>query len=202
MKKCIICQNELLDDAQFCSQCGSKIEKNQEVKQERKCKNCQAELLDNAQFCPNCGTKNEKAAELPRPTHCKNCQAELLDNAQFCQACGAKIEDMLQATAEKLKKISPTTYHSGNEEKNCYNYPNSTESAKKDCLQLGEKIAVWIAVTLIPLGIIVTAIIYYNIRKKYPKKASELNKHSFIAFGVGILLAILLNSCDAGINGW
>ena len=162
------------------------------------CINCQAILNDDGtvKYCPQCGSKIEPGQPTSQISHCKKCQTVLDKDAKFCHCCGSKVEDMIQATPTNLKRLSPDTYNT------FCNQVNTDTAAKKDCLLTWEKILVWVLVTLIPLGIIGTACVYYSIREKYPKKASELNKHSFIAFGVGILLIILLNSCEADIEGF
>lgn len=49
--KCKNCGTVVSDTAKFCTECGTKIER------ELKCANCGAVLAENAKFCMECGTK-------------------------------------------------------------------------------------------------------------------------------------------------
>jgi ribosomal protein L40E len=51
--KCLKCNAEIDDNAMFCPECGSKIEK------PAFCANCGAKLEDGATFCSNCGEKTQ-----------------------------------------------------------------------------------------------------------------------------------------------
>lgn len=50
MKICSNCKKELIDEAKFCSECGS------EIKEKKLCQNCGGELRDDMKFCVECGT--------------------------------------------------------------------------------------------------------------------------------------------------
>ena len=50
MKICSNCKKELIDEAKFCSECGS------EIKEKKLCQNCGGELRDDMKFCVQCGT--------------------------------------------------------------------------------------------------------------------------------------------------
>lgn len=49
--KCVKCNAEIEQDAQFCPYCGAKVE------QVRQCSKCGKSLDDDSDFCPYCGTK-------------------------------------------------------------------------------------------------------------------------------------------------
>ena len=57
--KCPHCGFTVLDDAKFCSNCGSPLEQTTtkgEADTNLHCKNCGVELSDGAMFCTSCGT--------------------------------------------------------------------------------------------------------------------------------------------------
>lgn len=53
--KCVFCNHEIEDDAQFCPNCGKKLP------QPKCCPHCGEQLDDDAQFCPNCGKKTSQS---------------------------------------------------------------------------------------------------------------------------------------------
>jgi len=62
--RCPECQHENRQEAKFCEECGTKLQ--------RVCPNCGEELRPQAKFCDECGTKVEETAlktadaEVPR----------------------------------------------------------------------------------------------------------------------------------------
>lgn len=54
MKKCVKCNAELENDAEFCSECG---EKQPVLKTSPTCPNCGNPVEEGAEFCPECGQK-------------------------------------------------------------------------------------------------------------------------------------------------
>ncbi|MBQ6275645.1 MAG: zinc-ribbon domain-containing protein [Bacteroidales bacterium] len=86
--KCSKCNAEIDDDAKFCPECGSKIEKF------AFCSNCGAKLEEGATFCSNCG---EKIGCLPtdklEKKDCPFCGKEILATATKCKHCGEWLDD-------------------------------------------------------------------------------------------------------------
>ncbi len=61
--KCVFCNHEIEDDAQFCPNCGKKLP------QPKCCPHCGEQLDDDAQFCPNCGKKTSQSSTDKRPSN-------------------------------------------------------------------------------------------------------------------------------------
>ena len=83
--KCTKCNAEIDNNAMFCPECGSKVEKL------AVCANCGANLEEGAIFCSNCGEKI-----LHQPTNKKNCPycgEEILVTATKCKHCGEWLDD-------------------------------------------------------------------------------------------------------------
>ena len=102
---------------------------------------------------------------------CPSCGEMIAETAKKCRFCGETIGAPAAPTA-------PAT--------------NGTSSNSAECLSTGEKVGVYLGVVLTGLiGIVVVSIMYYILRGKHPEKAAQLNKHSWIAFGIAFLLCIL-----------
>lgn len=67
---CSNCGSSLSNDAKFCPECGTKIER------ELKCSNCGALLAENAKFCMECGTK---VGEIEKPHVIESANSEVND---------------------------------------------------------------------------------------------------------------------------
>ena len=67
---CLNCGSSVSDNAKFCSECGTKIER------ELKCSNCGARLAENAKFCMECGTK---VGEIEKPHVIESANSEVND---------------------------------------------------------------------------------------------------------------------------
>ena len=88
---CSICgyENELF--AEFCSGCGSKLEKstNPEV---TTCKQCGVENESGAKFCLKCGASLLSNTD-GKKNICDQCNAENKSKAKFCTECGTPFAD-------------------------------------------------------------------------------------------------------------
>lgn len=67
MKVCTNCKKELPDDAEFCDNCGTKVEaestENKDLQQKAIfCHNCGNALKEGVKFCPKCGQSTEEGA--------------------------------------------------------------------------------------------------------------------------------------------
>ncbi len=96
MTNCPNCNTQIEEDLKFCTDCGTKIEQNnnQQIVEKMNCPKCSAKIPPNNKFCVECGTKIE---QIPVHNHdqkvvCPNCSIELPANTRFCIDCGAKIE--------------------------------------------------------------------------------------------------------------
>ncbi len=78
---CPKCAATNVASAQFCNECGAKMES---ATATTPCVKCGAALQSGAKFCTECGAKQEKQK-------CPNCQAELTPASKFCNECGQKI---------------------------------------------------------------------------------------------------------------
>jgi len=87
--KCPKCNAEIENDANFCPECGSKIETFVF------CANCGAKLEEGATFCSNCGEKIEQmSTDVQETKSCPYCGEEILSTAQKCKHCGEWLEDI------------------------------------------------------------------------------------------------------------
>jgi len=78
---CPKCAATNVASAQFCNECGAKMES---ATATTPCVKCGAALQSGAKFCTECGAKQEKQKS-------PNCQAELTPGSKFCNECGQKI---------------------------------------------------------------------------------------------------------------
>lgn len=95
MKQCPNCQNQLSENAKFCTRCGTKIVSEEAIlkTESQLICSCGAELKPGAKFCTTCGKKVE-AAEIKTETVKDNlcsCGAELKPGAKFCTSCGKPV---------------------------------------------------------------------------------------------------------------
>lgn len=83
MKKCIKCNAELDDNAEFCGQCGAAQSK------KKTCSKCHSALEDGFQFCPHCGLKVKKItkAELNK--------AEKILHKSYIDGMGATLQHFI-----------------------------------------------------------------------------------------------------------
>lgn len=86
--KCTKCNAEIDDNARFCPECGSKIEKF------AFCSNCGAKLEESATFCSNCGEKiGCLSTDKVEKKNCPYCGEEILATATKCKHCGEWLDD-------------------------------------------------------------------------------------------------------------
>lgn len=80
-KTCNNCSAVLLEEHEFCSECGQKCKELK--KNNTECSNCGNVVLEGQIFCSSCGIKNE-----PKPLviFCPNCGVEQQENARFCSS--------------------------------------------------------------------------------------------------------------------
>lgn len=98
-----------------------------------------------------------------------------------CPSCG----EMIAATAQKCRFCGQSIG------------ANATQGVgdEEDRLSMLGKLLTWAGVLFTGIiGIVVVSIIYYCLKGKYPNKAAQLNKHSWIAFGVSIVFWIVIMS--------
>lgn len=93
--KCSKCNAEIDDNARFCPECGSKIEKF------AFCSNCGAKLEEGATFCSNCGEKiGCLSTDKVEKKNCPYCGEEILATATKCKHCGEWLDDEDECEAE------------------------------------------------------------------------------------------------------
>ena len=115
MPICSNCKNEVPDDADFCSKCGTKIntldidepiENTNETSDNNSdgadvpfetkfCSNCGEKVSINAVACPKCGAgltrTNNVQQQVNTKKFCSNCGNEVNINAVVCTNCGASV---------------------------------------------------------------------------------------------------------------
>ena len=93
--KCSKCNAEIDDNAIFCPECGSKIEKT------AFCANCGEKLVDGATYCSNCGEKiGCLSTDKVEKKNCPYCGEEILATATKCKHCGEWLDDEDECEAE------------------------------------------------------------------------------------------------------
>ena len=93
--KCSKCNAEIDDNARFCPECGSKIEKF------AFCSNCGAKLEEGATFCSNCGEKiGCLSTDKLEKKNCPYCGEEILATATKCKHCGEWLDDEVDGEVE------------------------------------------------------------------------------------------------------
>ncbi len=80
VEKCPNCGNVIPENAKFCLECGTKVEKLSE--NEIICPKCGCKTAK-GKFCSECGAKLQSV--------CHNCGKELPQDAKFCLECGQRI---------------------------------------------------------------------------------------------------------------
>lgn len=109
---CPNCNNEIKEGAAFCTECGSKIEKQEEF---IFCEECGAKLTEGSLFCSECGTKigekpkKEEKKETKKEVKkdaCSKCGAELEKGSLFCTECGTKVGETPKKEEKKEIKES------------------------------------------------------------------------------------------------
>ncbi|MBR1688553.1 MAG: zinc ribbon domain-containing protein [Prevotella sp.] len=81
--KCLNCNAEISDNAKFCPECGSKVERVSH------CSQCGTELASGAKFCPECGTPVNAGASVPA----KPQQEDETDN--FLPVSGEELDELI-----------------------------------------------------------------------------------------------------------
>ncbi len=84
MKKCKYCGAELLEESNFCTECGKPISQSQ-------CPHCGAPVNDDDTFCQECGKRINEPISLdaePALGQCPQCGADVSEGDTFCQECG------------------------------------------------------------------------------------------------------------------
>lgn len=114
---CPNCNNEIEEGSVFCSECGSKIVKKEEVVF---CGECGKKLTKGSSFCTECGAKvgtEQKVVKESKKTStkkkidefkCSKCGIELTKDSSFCTECGTKVESDTSKTVSKKKKEKNT----------------------------------------------------------------------------------------------
>lgn len=104
--KCSSCGNELPINAQFCDNCGQKIEISSDDNLKTYCGNCGADIETNTDFCGNCGFPIQSAVQA-KESHifCGNCGAELENGIQFCGECGCAVGNIPSDEAMSGKPV-------------------------------------------------------------------------------------------------
>lgn len=113
---CKKCNHEVLDGAKFCGTCGSKVEEElviEENKEEMpvivdviKCKNCGDVVGVDEKFCNKCGSKIEieeivENLEEVEKKKCPSCGDEVDDSEAFCNKCGMNLQTSEILSVEK-----------------------------------------------------------------------------------------------------
>lgn len=97
--KCPNCGADVPDEAQFCNVCGTKLEKEEQRKEEQEpvCPKCGVPVTEDMEFCTACGAKlsaeEETApeAEDAKEPVCPNCHKTVTQEAAYCPSCGARL---------------------------------------------------------------------------------------------------------------
>ena len=100
-RRCAECNAVLLDDAEFCHDCGAVAEKVQEViLEEVSCSGCGARINPNFDFCYECGNplnvrKNSFNAPPPvfENVFCPECGTRNSTEFEFCSECGYPLNE-------------------------------------------------------------------------------------------------------------
>lgn len=86
---CKNCGSMIDDDALFCAECGTHVEKSNN-ESTAICPNCGNKLDNDAEFCNSCGKHVEKN-EVAKALLCPGCKSGVDDDAEFCGNCGLKL---------------------------------------------------------------------------------------------------------------
>ena len=125
------------------------------------------------------------ANPMPTPPSSTNAATGTEVARKPCPSCGEMI-------AETAKKCRFCGHAIGVPAATVTSAMNTAVDNSAECLSTGEKVGIYLGVILTGLiGIVIVSIMYYILRGKHPQKAAQLNKHSWIAFGIVFLLCIL-----------
>lgn len=97
IKNVVVCKNcnhEMPAEMMYCTQCGSKIEKeNYGFEQVMLCNNCGTEIKEGQVFCINCGMKVNGINQFNDAVvkKCVQCGADISSDNTFCANCGVKL---------------------------------------------------------------------------------------------------------------
>ena len=113
MKICGKCGTHILETAEICWNCKSKVDELPELQPEsqpeqpcetqaeaqvessnmKRCDQCGACIPKTAEMCWSCKSKIEKQPEPPRMKFCEKCGAQMAEDAQVCMSCGCPVEE-------------------------------------------------------------------------------------------------------------
>ena len=100
---CSNCGAIIKSGADFCSECGEKIEPGGS----NKCESCGTEVPDGVLFCPTCGTKVRQSQPVKpsKQVHvCRNCGFQIEKDVTFCPECGINI---FTGEKQQIQNASP-----------------------------------------------------------------------------------------------
>jgi hypothetical protein len=90
MVSCPSCQKPSAPNSEFCSNCGTKIEKQLEEKRNfLACSKCGNSAMKTDKFCTSCGEPN-KSLGTSKKDFCAKCRKEQNETDKFCPSCGLK----------------------------------------------------------------------------------------------------------------
>ena len=117
--------------------------------------------------------------------NCSYCANPLPPNANNCPKCGAAVNQQMPPNGQYQMPPNGQMPLNGQ-------YQMPPQYANPDQLGAGGIVLAYVLVLLFGIiGIIVTSVLYYSWKKNFPKKASQMNMHSWIAFGIAVVLFII-----------
>ncbi|MBR6059701.1 MAG: hypothetical protein IKP58_16155 [Victivallales bacterium] len=116
---------------------------------------------------------------------CPHCQKEISGDALACPYCWKDIprENNVVSNCEEHRTGETSKFSEPSIEET-----NNEKYKTVKLMTSGEKLLTWIAIIFIPLGIPATCYIYYKWNNINPQKAAQLNKHSWAAFFVALII--------------
>lgn len=122
MKICGKCGTHILETAEICWNCKSKVDELPELQPEsqpeqpcetqaeaqvessnmKRCDQCGACIPKTAEMCWSCKSKIEKQPEPPRMKFCEKCGAQMAEEAQVCMSCGCAVK-VTQVSMQRTK---------------------------------------------------------------------------------------------------